>query len=57
MGAGMIHPNVLRHGGIDPEIYSGFAFGMGLTRLAMLKYNISDIRIMHSSNTKFLSQF
>lgn len=57
LGAGMIHPNVLRHGGIDPEEYSGFAFGMGITRLAMLKYNISDLRIIHSSNTKFLSQF
>lgn len=57
LGAGMIHPNVLRQGGINPEEYSGFAFGMGLTRLAMLKYNISDLRIIHSAHTKFLSQF
>lgn len=57
MGAGLIHPNVLRHGGIDPEIYSGFAFGFGLTRLTMLKYKISDIRLLHSSNLQFLKQF
>jgi len=57
MGAGLIHPNVLRHGGIDPEKYSGFAFGFGLTRLTMLKYKISDIRLLHSSNLQFLKQF
>lgn len=57
LGAGLIHPNVLRHGNIDPEKYSGFAFGCGLTRLAMLKYGISDIRLLHSSNLKFLEQF
>jgi phenylalanyl-tRNA synthetase alpha chain len=54
---GLIHPNVLRHGNIDPEIYSGFAFGFGLTRLAMIKYNINDIRLFHSGKIKFLEQF
>lgn len=57
LGAGLIHPNVLKHGGIDPNEFSGFAFGAGLTRLAMLKYGISDIRYLHSSNLKFLEQF
>lgn len=57
LGAGLIHPNVLRHGGIDPAEFSGFAFGAGLTRLTMLKYGISDIRMLHSSNLKFLEQF
>ncbi|MBY0352916.1 phenylalanine--tRNA ligase subunit alpha [Candidatus Babeliales bacterium] len=54
---GMIHPNVLRSCGIDPEIYSGFAFGFGLSRLAMLKYGIDDIRLFHSGKVKFLEQF
>jgi len=53
----MIHPNVLRASGIDPEKYSGFAFGFGLTRLAMLRYNIDDIRLFYSGNIKFLNQF
>lgn len=57
LGAGLIHPEVLKHGGIDPTIYSGFAFGCGLTRIAMLKYGIPDIRLLHSSNLKFLEQF
>jgi phenylalanyl-tRNA synthetase alpha chain len=57
LGAGMIHPNVLHHGGIDPTEFSGFAFGAGLTRLTMLKYGIPDIRYLHSSNLKFLEQF
>ena len=56
-GAGMVHPNVLKHCNIDPEIYSGFAFGFGLTRLVMLKYQIPDIRYLHSSNLSFLEQF
>lgn len=55
--AGMIHPNVLRAGGVDPDEYSGFAFGFGLTRLAMIKYRIVDIRILHNSKIKFLEQF
>ncbi len=56
-GAGLIHPNVLRLGGIDPEQYSGCAFGFGLTRLAMLKYGINDIRLLRSLKVDFLKQF
>ncbi|MCK5319924.1 phenylalanine--tRNA ligase subunit alpha [Candidatus Parcubacteria bacterium] len=55
--AGMIHPNVLKYGGIDSEKYSGFAFGLGLTRLAMMKYGIDDIRLFNGSDMRFLSQF
>ena len=54
---GMIHPNVLREGGIDPDKYTGFAFGLGLTRLAMMKYGIKDIRDLNSGSLKVLSQF
>ena len=54
---GMIHPNVLKEGGIDPEEYTGFAFGLGLTRLAMMKYGVKDIRDFNSGNLKALSQF
>lgn len=54
---GMIHPNVLRAGGIDPEEYTGFAFGLGLTRLVMMKYGVKDIRDLNSGNLKALSQF
>ena len=54
---GMIHPNVLREGGIDPEEYTGFAFGLGLTRLVMMKYGVKDIRDLNSGNLKALSQF
>ena len=57
VGAGLIHPEVLRAGGIDPEIYSGLAFGFGLNRLAMLKYNINDVRLFNSGDLKFLEQF
>lgn len=57
LGSGLVHPNVLKAAGIDPTIYSGFAFGSGLTRLAMLKYNITDIRILHSGDIRFLQQF
>lgn len=56
-GAGMVHPNVLREGGVDPEKYSGFAFGFGLTRLVMLKYGIDDIRHLESGDVRFLKQF
>jgi phenylalanyl-tRNA synthetase alpha chain len=56
-GAGMVHPNVLKEGGIDPEVYSGFAFGFGLTRLVMLKYGIDDIRHLESGDLRFLKQF
>jgi phenylalanyl-tRNA synthetase alpha chain len=54
---GLIHPNVLKAGGLNPEEYTGFAFGFGLTRLAMLRYNIDDIRLLYSGNLKFLEQF
>jgi phenylalanyl-tRNA synthetase alpha chain len=57
LGSGLIHPNVLQQNGIDPTIYSGFAFGSGLTRLAMLKYHITDIRLIHSGKIEFLEQF
>lgn len=54
---GMIHPNVLRAGGIDPDVYSGFAFGFGLSRLVMLRYGIDDIRHLYGGKLKFLEQF
>ena len=54
---GMIHPNVLREGGIDPDEYTGFAFGLGLTRLAMMKYGIKDIRDLNAAGLTNLSQF
>lgn len=57
MGAGMVHPNVLRMSGIDPEIYSGFAWGFGIERLAMVKYGITDIRLFRSGTVEFLKQF
>jgi phenylalanyl-tRNA synthetase alpha chain len=56
-GCGTIHPSVLRAGGIDPEKYTGFAFGFGLNRLAMLKYGIEDIRVFNSGDMRFLEQF
>ena len=57
LGAGMLHPNVLRSGGIDPDKYRGWAFGGGIERLAMLKWGIDDIRIFHSGDLRFLNQF
>ena len=54
---GMVHPNVLKYGGIDPEEYTGFAFGLGLTRLAMMKYGISDIRVFNSGDIRAMKQF
>jgi len=54
---GMVHPNVLKYGGIDSEKYTGFAFGLGLTRLAMMKYGIPDIRGFNSGNLKIMKQF
>ena len=53
----MIHPNVLKAGGIDSEEYTGFAFGIGLTRLAMMKYKINDIRVLNSGDIRYLEQF
>ncbi len=57
LGAGMVDPNVLRGVGIDPDVYSGFAFGMGVERLAMLKYAIDDIRLFFNNDARFLDQF
>jgi phenylalanyl-tRNA synthetase alpha chain len=56
-GAGVVHPDVLRHGRMDPERYSGFAFGMGIDRLAMLKYGVNDLRLFFENDLKFLRQF
>jgi phenylalanyl-tRNA synthetase alpha chain len=57
LGCGMVHPDVLRAGGIDPEKYSGFAFGMGLDRIVMIKYGIDDIRLLYENDIRFLKQF
>lgn len=57
MGAGMVHPEVLRNAGIDPNQWQGFAFGGGIDRFAMLKYNIPDVRLFRENNLKFLTQF
>jgi phenylalanyl-tRNA synthetase alpha chain len=57
LGCGMIHPDVLTHCGIDPERYTGFAFGLGVERVAMLRYNIPDIRLLFENDPRFLSQF
>ena len=57
MGAGMVHPNVLMAGGLNPKNWQGFAFGMSLDRLAMMKYKINDIRLFHSGDLRFLQQF
>lgn len=57
LGAGMVHPNVLKMSGIDPEEYSGFAFGLGPDRVAMLRYGVNDIRNFYQNDLRFLSQF
>ena len=57
LGAGMVHPNVLRAGGIDPDVYSGFAFGMGIERVAMALFGINDLRLMCENDARFLEQF
>ena len=57
LGAGMVHPNVLRNCGIDPDVYSGFAFGFGIERIAMLKYHIDDMRLLYENDTRFLGEF
>ena len=57
LGSGMIHPNVLKMNGYDPDVYSGFAFGTGLDRLAMFKYGITDMRLLYTNDVRFLSQF
>ena len=57
LGSGIVHPNVLKMNGYDPEKYSGFAFGVGLDRLAMFKYGITDIRLLYQNDVRFLKQF
>ncbi len=57
LGAGMTHPQVLQRGGFDPEVYNGFAFGMGIERMPMLRYGIDDIRLFYGSDLRFLKQF
>ncbi len=57
LGAGMVHPNVLSCSGIDPDAYSGFAFGMGIERIAMKKYSIDDMRLLYENDLRFLRQF
>ena len=57
LGSGMIDPNVLKNCNIDPEEYSGFAFGMGVERITMLKYNVKDLRMYSENNVKFLQQY
>ena len=57
LGCGMIHPNVLSNCGIDPTKYQGFAFGIGIERLAMLKYGITDLRMFFENDTRFLNHF
>ncbi len=57
LGAGMTHPQILQRGGIDPEVYTGFAFGIGIERLPMLRYGIDDVRLFYGSDLRFLRQF
>ena len=57
LGAGMVHPNVLKAGGIDPKEYQGFAFGMGVERIAMTKFGVSDLRYLYENDVRFLNQF
>ncbi len=57
LGAGMVHRNVLKMGGIDPDVYSGFAFGLGVERVVMIRNNIDDMRLLYENDTRFLSQF
>ena len=57
LGAGMVHPRVLEGCGIDPEVYTGFAFGIGVDRLTTTRYKISDIRLLFENDQRFLEQF
>ena len=57
MGCGVVHPNVLSMSGIDPKQYSGFAFGFGVDRLAMLKFGVTDLRVLFENDVRFLRQF
>ncbi|HEV3102870.1 MAG TPA: phenylalanine--tRNA ligase subunit alpha, partial [Candidatus Dormibacteraeota bacterium] len=56
-GCGMVHPQVLRNGGIDPEKWNGYAWGFGIERMAMLKHDVDDIRLFYESDLRFLEQF
>jgi phenylalanyl-tRNA synthetase alpha chain len=57
LGSGMVHPTVLRNGGYDPEEVTGWAFGMGIERIAMLKYGVDDLRLFFENDLRFLRQF
>jgi phenylalanyl-tRNA synthetase alpha chain len=57
LGCGMVHPNVLESAGVDPEVYTGYAFGMGVERLAMLRYGVSDLRTFFENDLRVLRQF
>jgi phenylalanyl-tRNA synthetase alpha chain len=57
LGCGMVDPNVLKASGIDPKVYTGFAFGMGIERIAQLKYNVNDLRLYFENDMRFLEQF
>ena len=57
LGAGMVHPKVLEGCGIDPEVYSGFAFGVGLERIVMRRFGITDMRLLYENDLRFLEQF
>ena len=57
LGCGMVHPRVLKMAGVDPKIYSGFAFGMGLERIALQRYGIEDLRLLYENDVRFLKQF
>ncbi|MEM7378480.1 MAG: phenylalanine--tRNA ligase subunit alpha, partial [Pseudomonadota bacterium] len=57
LGSGMVHPNVLRAVNVDPEVYRGYAFGLGVERLAMLRYGVDDLRVFFENDVRFLQQF
>jgi phenylalanyl-tRNA synthetase alpha chain len=57
LGCGMVHPNVLENAGVDPEEFTGYAFGMGIDRLAMLRYGVNDLRAFFENDLRFLRQF
>jgi len=57
LGAGVVHPQVLRNCGIDPDVYSGFAFGVGIERITMMRYEIDDLRLLYENDVRFLRQF
>jgi phenylalanyl-tRNA synthetase alpha chain len=57
LGAGMVHPNVLKSVGIDSDVYTGYAFGMGVERMTMLRYGVNDLRLFFENDLRFLKQF